>query len=727
MNQLVPRHEAKERITKLKRLIDRYRYAYHVLNKSEISDEALDSLKHELKTLEDQFPDLRTLDSPTMRVEGRVLDGFQKVRHQTPMLSLEDVFSEDEFSAWIERIARIAPGAKFSFFAEPKFDGVALSIMYQDGVLERAATRGDGLVGEDITNNARTIESVPLRLEWFGRTSVDYLDPELLSEPAKWGMNGARRRGDEKKVNLRAGKDTRETNNSRLTTHGRIEVRGEAIITKKRFSEINHKQAKKGLQIYANARNLTAGSLRQLDPRITASRKLDFFAYDIFGVDVETHHGKHEALRALGFKTAHDLESICKTQRAVFDHHQSIARTRDQLPYEIDGLVVAVDFVELFDRLGVVGKAPRGAIAFKFSPKESTTIVEDIIVQVGRTGALTPVAVLRPVSIGGVMVSRATLHNEDEITRLGVKIGDSVIVGRAGDVIPDVRLVLTGLRMGREKLFRMPRHCPVCNTAVVKPEGEVAHRCPNKNCPARHREGLYHFVSRKAFYIDGLGPKILDAFLDHGLIQDAADIFSLQEGDIAPMERFGEKSAHNLVFAIESAKTISLSRFLFALGIIHVGEELARRLAQEIAKKIKKSKIKNIVGFFQNLSVENLEHVPDVGPKVARSIHQWFHDRRNVALVEKLGMAGIKIELPAISKTAATFSSTTFVFTGELETMSRDEAKEKARALGASVSESVSRKTNFVVVGQNPGSKYAKAKKLRVKILSEKEFLKMVG
>ena len=410
--------------------------------------------------------------------------------------------------------------------------------------------------------------------------------------------------------------------------------------------------------------------MRQLDPSITSSRKLDFFAYDLFGVDFATHHEKHEALHTLGFKTARDLETVCKTQRAVFDHHNAVAKLRDQLPYEIDGLVVAADSTEVFERLGIVGKAPRGAIAFKFSPKEATTVVEDIIVQVGRTGALTPVAALRPTAIGGVTVSRATLHNE-----------------------------------------------------------EVVRRCHNKQVPARHREGLYHFVSRKAFDVDGLGPKILDAFLDHGLIQDAADLFDLAEGDIAPLERFGEKSAQNLVLAIKSAKTVSLPRFLFALGIMHVGEELARTMAQEVAKKIKNKsrlKIKNIADFFQNFSAENLENIPDVGPKVARSIHQWFHDRRNVAFLEKLERVGVEIELPVIFKAARKLSGKTFVFTGELETMSRDEAKGKARSLGAGVSESVSRKTSFVVVGTTPGSKYEKAKKLGVGILTEKEFLKML-
>ena len=390
--------EAKGRIEKLKKLIDKYRYQYHVLNKLEISEEALDSLKHELKKLEDEFPELITLDSPTQRVAGKPLKEFKKVKHQTKMMSLEDVFSEEEFSEWLTRIKKLAPRDVFHFYAEPKFDGLALSIVYEDGVLKYAATRGDGEVGEDVTQNVRTIESVPLRID----------------------------------------------------AKGRVEARGEAIITKKNFEAINRKQKKKGGQIYANSRNLAAGSLRQLDPKITASRRLDFFAYDLLGVALEKHSEEHNALRDLGFKTGDDLEERRKDAGEVFKHYKKIAERREKLAYNIDGIVVSVDGNGLFKKLGTVGKTPRGAIAFKFSPKETTTKVEDIIVQVGRTGALTPVAVLRPVEIGGVTVSRATLHNEDEIKRLGIKVGDSVIVGRAGDVIPDVRKVLKELRTGHE-------------------------------------------------------------------------------------------------------------------------------------------------------------------------------------------------------------------------------------------------------------------------------------
>ena len=660
--------EAKERIEKLKKLIDKYRYQYHVLNRLEISEEALDSLKHELKKLEDEFPELITPDSPTQRVAGKPLKEFKKIRHQVKMMSLEDVFSEDEFSKWLTRIKKLAPKDKFEFYAEPKFDGLALSIVYEDGILKYAATRGDGQIGEDVTQNVRTIESVPLKIK----------------------------------------------------QKGRLETRGEAIITKKNFELINKAQKKKGLQVYANSRNLAAGSLRQLDPTIMATRRLDFFAYDLLGMDFQRHSEEHKALRDLGFKTGGDLEGICKNQEEVFKHYKKIAERRERLLYHIDGIVISVDSNDLFKKLGVVGKAPRGAIAFKFSPKEATTKVEDIIVQVGRTGALTPVAVLTPVEIGGVTVSRATLHNEDEIKRLGAKIGDSVIVGRAGDVIPDIRKVLRELRTGHEREFHMPKHCPVCKKPIEKKEGEVQAKCVNKLCPARHREGLYHFVSRKAFNIDGLGPKILDAFLDHGLIQDASDIFELKEGDIAPLERFGEKSAENLVEAIKNSRKIALARFIYALGILHVGEETAIDLAEHFGSLKKMA----------DVSKENLESIPNVGGVMADSVYGWFREERNKNFIKKL-LRYVRIKKPAQGRSAlggkpGKLAGKIFVFTGEMESMSRDEAKAKVRVLGGDPSETVSKNTDYVVAGASPGSKYEKAKKLGVKIIDEKEFLKMI-
>ncbi len=656
------KQEAKERIEKLKKLVDKYRYQYHVLNKLEISEEALDSLKHELKKLEDEFPDLVTPDSPTQRVAGKPLKEFKKIRHETKMMSLEDVFSEEEFLEWLARVKKLAPRDIFHFYAEPKFDGLALSIIYENGVLDYAATRGDGQVGEDVTQNVRTIESVPLSIR----------------------------------------------------QKGKVEIRGEAIITKKNFETINKGQKKKGAPLYANTRNLAAGSLRQLDPKITASRRLDFFAYDLIGIEFNNHSEEHKALRDLGFKIGGDLEGICKKPEEVFSRYKKIAERREKLSYNIDGLVVSVDGNELYKKLGVIGKAPRGAVAFKFSPAETTTKIEEIIVQVGRTGVLTPVAILKPVEIGGVTVSRATLHNEDEIKRLGAKIGDSVIVGRAGDVIPDIRKVLRELRTGHEREFHMPKHCPVCKKPIERKEGEVQAKCVNKNCPARHRENLYHFVSRKAFNIDGLGPKILNAFLDHGLIQDASDIFELKEGDIAPLERFGEKSAENLVEAIKNSRKITLAGFLYALGILHVGEETAIDLAEHFGS------LEKLAG----ASKENLESIPNVGGVMAESVYGWFREERNKNFLKKL-LKYIEIKNPAKRKPGK-LAGKIFVFTGEMESMSRDEAKAKVRYLGGDPSETVSKNTDYVVAGSNPGSKFARAQRLGVKIIDEKEFLKMI-
>ncbi|MEK7162483.1 MAG: NAD-dependent DNA ligase LigA [Patescibacteria group bacterium] len=660
--------QARQRITKLKQAINKHRYEYHVLNKSSISPEALDSLKHELKKLEDEFPELITPDSPTQRVAGEPLKGFKKVLHKVPMLSLEDVFSEEEFLEWVERIKKLLrfdpATAGPEFFAELKFDGLACSLVYKNGILDRAATRGDGKVGEDVTANIRTIEAVPLRLE--------------------------------------------------KTAKGEVEVRGEVLITKKAFEKINREQKKKGGQIYANPRNLAAGSLRQLDQKITAARHLDFHAYDLVTeLGQETHSEEHKILREFGFKTDSEAR-IIKTPEELFRFKEKIEREREKLPYGIDGLVVQVNNNKLFQKLGVVGKAPRGSVAFKFSPKEATTEVKDIAVQVGRTGVLTPVAVLEPVKVGGVTISRATLHNEDEIRRLGLKVGDTVIVGRAGDVIPDVKKVLKELRRGKEKEFHMPKTCPVCGREIRKEkEGPLAY-CTNKFCPAKHRENLYHFVSRVAFDIDGLGPKIVDVLLDQGLIQDAADIFDLKEGDIQPLERFGEKSAANIVAAIKEKTRISLPRFIIALGILHVGEETAQDLADNFGSLEK----------LREASLEELESVSNIGEVVARSLYEWFRDAYNKRFLEKLLR---RVSIEKYHAPAGKLKGLIFVITGGLETMTREEAKMRIKKLGGHASETVTKETDYVVAGTEPGStKLERAKKLGVKTIDEKEFLKML-
>ena len=467
-----------------------------------------------------------------------------------------------------------------------------------------------------------------------------------------------------------------------------------------------------------------------MDPKIAASRKLDFFAYEL-ATDIGqiTHSQEHEILKILGFKTD-PLASECAGLEQVFDFYEDISRKRESLKYQIDGVVVNINDNAIFERLGVVGKAPRGAIAFKFPAAEATTVVSDIIVNVGRTGALTPVAHLKPVSIGGTTVSHASLHNQDEIKRLGLKIGDTVIVKRAGDVIPKVIEVLANLRTGKEKEFKMPKLCPVCGTAVVQKEGEVIFRCINKNCPAKNKEVLYHFVSKYAFNILGLGPKILDRLSDLGLISDAADIFSLEAGDLLPLERFAEKSADNLVNAIQANKKISLARFLYALGIIHVGEETARLFAEQVPGRITnhESRItpKNILKIFFDFSLADLQEIPGVGPKVAQSIYDYFHSSYAEKLLRKLDQAGIIIEIPEPSKKNLILAGKTFVLTGELENLTRDEAKARIRELGGEVSGSVSANTDYVVAGKEPGSKYEKAKELRVKIIGEMEFLKLL-
>src|SRR3990167_4266047 len=665
--------EAKGRIEKLKKLIDKYRYQYHVLNKLEISEEALDSLKHELKKLEDEFPELITLDSPTQRVAGKPLKEFKKVKHQTKMMSLEDVFSEEEFSEWLTRIKKLAPRDVFHFYAEPKFDGLALSIVYEDGVLKYAATRGDGEVGEDVTQNVRTIESVPLRID----------------------------------------------------AKGRVEARGEAIITKKNFEAINRKQKKKGGQIYANSRNLAAGSLRQLDPKITASRRLDFFAYDLLGVALEKHSEEHNALRDLGFKTGDDLEERRKDAGEVFKHYKKIAERREKLAYNIDGIVVSVDGNGLFKKLGTVGKTPRGAIAFKFSPKETTTKVEDIIVQVGRTGALTPVAVLRPVQIGGVTVSRATLHNEDEIKRLGLKIGDTVIVGRAGDVIPDVRKVLKELRTGREKEFHFPKE--FCGQKVVRVAGEAAYKIfyPEKY-ELVNRKRLYQFAAKNACDMEGIGPKIIGAMMDNNLISDAADLFDLKTGDLVPLERFAEKSAENVIESIQKSKTVPLNKFINALGIPHVGEETAVDIGKKLVLAKSINHPRDIVDAVSAMKLEDWRSIPNIGPTVAESIHGYFQDKNNLAFLRNLDKVGVKIVSPKASPTPQNFKGKIFVLTGGLENMTRDQAKDKIRERGGDVSSSVGKIIDYVVAGSEPGEKYERAKRLGIKIIDEKQFIKMI-
>lgn len=678
---------ARDRIDHLREAINKYRYEYHVLDKLRISEAALDSLKKELFDLEQEHPDLITPDSPTQRVAGKPLDEFRKLKHATRMLSLNDAFSEQDMRDWLDRLNNYLGEVKpLDFYCDLKMDGLAVELIYEDGLFIEGSTRGDGEVGEDITQNLRTIESIPLVLA------------STKGNPAP----------------------------------AKLIVRGECFLATKEFERINRDQEKAGEKAFANPRNVAAGAVRQLDPKITASRKLDFYGYFIVNPeeDYGTHAGRYQALREFGFKTNPE-GVVANSLDDVFKFHQQILKKRDELPFEIDGIVVTVNDNKVAEAAGVIGKAPRGAVAYKFQAAEATTIVEDIVIQVGRTGALTPVAVLKPVHVSGVTVKHSTLHNADEIDRLGLKIGDTVIVSRAGDVIPKIIKVLPELRTGKEKAFQMPTHCPIDNSTVIR-DG-VAYRCPNPECAGRYRENLYHFVGRGGFNIEGMGPKIIDRFLDEGLITDAADIFQLKVEDIKDLERFGEQSAKNIVEEVKSKKTATLPKFLYSLGILHVGEETSLVLAKHLSSRHPEQSEGprwtplSILKAFQDFSLENLQKIPDIGPKVSQSIHDWFREKQNIELVKKFNEVGIRIANYQLPVTNYKLSGKSFVLTGTLETMGRDQAKERIRVLGGEISESVSKKTSYVVAGAEPGSKYDKAQKLGVRVLNEQEFLELIS
>jgi len=685
------KEEAKERIEKLKKLIEKYRYARHVLDQELVPIEVEDSLKKELFELEQKFPEFITPDSPTQRVGGKVLEKFEKVKHPEPMLSLNDAFSEEDLKNWFERISKLLNKEeiqKIDFFCEPKLDGLAIELIYENGILKIGSTRGDGIFGENVTENLKTIESLPLRLR-----GVDEVIEDLEKE------------GEIKIADY-------------IRKHGLKEVvaRGEAIITKKNFELVNEEQKKLNLPTFANPRNLAAGSIRQLDPKITAKRRLDISVYDLVTyLDQKTHAQEHKLLHILGFKTNNKYCKLCKTLDEVVEFRNYWMHHREKLPYEIDGIVVQVNNEGIFKKLGVVGKSPRGRIAFKFPLKQTTTILKDVVFQVGRTGAVTPIAILEPVEVGGVTITKATLHNEDFIKETKIKIGDTVIVGRAGDVIPEVVGPLPDLRTGKEREIEFPKNCPVCGEPLVKPKGEVIWRCQNPKCPARERRYFYHFVN--AFGIMGLGPKIIDKLFDEGLVQDPGDLFTLKEGDLIPVERFGEKSAKNLIESIQSSKEIPLENFILALGIRNVGEKTAQDLVEFFGS------LENL----QKATFYQLQQVPDIGPTVAESIFKFFRDKRNLDFIEKLKKVGVKIlEKKKEEKKELPLKGLVFVFTGVLKSMTRGEAKKRVKNLGGETTESVSKRVNFVVVGENPGSKFEKAKKLGIKTITEEEFLKMI-
>jgi DNA ligase (NAD+) len=679
-----------ERVEKLRTVIDDLRYRYHVLDDPTVTDADYDSLMRELVEYEQQFPELQTPDSPSQRVGGKPLDKFGQVTHAYPMLSLTDAFDDNELKSWDIRNHKLVPNGEYAYYTEVKMDGLALSLVYRDGVLQTGATRGDGYVGEDVTNNVKTIRAIPLRL----RT------PELKDLPKDFSLQG------------------------------RIEVRGEVYMPKSAFETLNKQRAAQELPLFANPRNASAGSIRQLDPKITASRQLEFMAYQILvgeperQVTLACHHQEHDLAQAFGF-VSNKHNKLCHTIDEVLAFWHDFEKNRSGLPYQIDGLVVGIDSVALKHELGVVGKAPRGMIALKWPAEEVTTIVEDITINVGRTGALTPVAHLKPVVVAGSTVSRATLHNQDEVERKDIRIGDTVVIRKAGDIIPEVVKVIVELRPKQTHSFAMPTSCPICNSPVIRKEGEAVIRCTNQNCFSVQRRRLEHFVGKAAFDMDGLGPKILDRFIEEGLIESFADLFDLTIGDVEGLERFGEKSAANIIQTIQSHKAITLARFLYALGIRNVGYETAIDLASYIADQLdhKKDIAEQLLTLLPNKTTADWQSIPDVGPVVAQNIAEYFQSPEQLAFIADLLSKGVVIQLPVrqqAHKEGVTGRS--FVFTGSLTTMTRDEAKEKARVLGAEISESVSKKTDYVVVGAEPGSKYEKARQLGVTILTEEEY-----
>jgi len=666
--------DVKQEAEHLREEIRRHEELYYVHDSPEISDVEYDGLMARLQQLEAQHPELATPDSPTRRVGGRPAEGFAEYVHRRPMLSLDNSYNLEDLRAFDERCRRLADNRRLEYIAELKIDGLSLSLHYQDGVLERGVTRGDGRRGEDVTQNVRTIRSIPLKL--------------------KGGTNTA----DE------------------------IEVRGEAYLSRKNFERVNLERDEAGGARFANPRNAAAGTIRQHDPRIVAARRLDLFAYDLFAGERKafaSHWESLEWLTAAGFRVG--PRARCASIEEVIEFCNQMEAERDNLGYEIDGVVVKVNSTALQEEFGATNKSPRWAIAYKYPARQATTQVLDIIVQVGRTGALTPVAILEPVQLAGTIVARATLHNEDEIKRLDVRIGDWVMIEKSGEIIPKVLQVVTSKRIGAERPFKMPKKCPVCGGVVSRPEGEVVSRCVAADCPAQLKAQLLHFASRRAMRIEGLGGALVDQLVEKKLVRDYADLYSLTHEQIAGLERKAEKSASNLMAQIEASKTRGLAPLLFGLDIRHVGERTAGILARHFRS-------------LDNLSratVEELDDIPEIGLTVAQSARDWFDDEGNRALCDRLRAAGVQTALEsAAGSHAATqderFVGKIFVLTGKLETLTRDEAAALIEARGGRVTSSVSKKTDYVIAGEDAGSKLDKALSLGVTVFDEAQFREMI-
>ncbi|HEX8459013.1 MAG TPA: NAD-dependent DNA ligase LigA [Pyrinomonadaceae bacterium] len=662
-----------QEIETLRAELRRHEELYYVYDNPEISDADYDALMRRLQELEEAHPDLATPDSPTRRVGGRPAEGFEEYVHRRPMLSLDNSYNIEDLRAFDERVKRLADGRRLEYVAELKIDGLSISLHYEGGLLVRGVTRGDGRRGEDVTQNVRTIRSIPLRLKDDGG-AVD------------------------------------------------LEVRGEAYLSRKTFERINAEREQAEEPRFANPRNAAAGTIRQLDPKIVAARRLDLFAYDVIGGERKafpTHWEGLEWLERAGFQVSH--KRLCPSIEEVIEFCNEMEARRDELEYEIDGVVVKVNSAALQEEFGATAKSPRWAIAYKYPARQATTQVLDIIVQVGRTGALTPVAVLEPVLVAGSTVARATLHNEDEIKRLGLLRGDWVLIEKSGDVIPKVIRVVESRRTGAEKRFRLPKQCPVCGGVVSRPEGEVVSRCVAADCPAQLKARLLHYASRRAMRIEGLGDALADQFVQKRMVSDVAGLYALTEGEVAALERMAEKSAANLLAQIEASKTRDLPQLVFGLGIRHVGERTAAILARQF----------RTLDALSRATVEGLDAVPEIGLTVAESVHDWFADEGNRALCERLRAAGVRTELEARPDGGGAggeaFAGLLFVLTGKLETMTRDEAAALIEARGGRVTSSVSKKTSYVVAGEEAGSKLDKAQSLGVRVLGEAEFRELLA
>lgn len=662
--------QATKRAQELRKVLDEYHYAYHVLDKPVVSDPVFDSLTVELRAIEKQYPQLITPDSQTQRVGAKALAKFKTIEHQRPMLSLNDIFNLQDLQSWEARMHKLLNKTSLEYYAELKMDGLAMALQYENGVFVRAITRGDGRVGEDVSHTVRTIKTVPLKLRQSSKVPMEVYDF--------------------------------------------FEVRGEVIIPRAEFERINKDREIKGLPLFANPRNAGAGTIRQLDPSVAAERNLQFIAYGVEMdlPDLHTHADEHDMARELGFKVE-PHHKICQSLEEIEAYITHWEKARAKLPYQTDGLVFVINNNAEFEGLGVAGKAPRGAVAYKYPAETATTVLEDIRVSIGRTGAVTPYAVLQPVKVAGSVVRRATLHNEDEIGRKDLRIGDTVIIHKAGDIIPEVIEPIIKLRDGAEKVWQMPTE--VDGVKVVRPEGEVVARLADLTVGQVRWQELIHFVSKSAFDIDGLGEKILAQLMEEGLITSAVDIFKLKKDDLIGLERFAETSAQNLIDSIEEHSKVSLGRFIYALGIRHVGAKTASDIAENFGSLDK----------FLKAKAEVFDSIEGIGEVVSASVVRWLQSQTNQQFVQSLLSAGVEVQKQAAKKVGK-FSGTTWVFTGTMDSMSREQAQAKITALGGNATNSVSKNTSYVVVGAEPGSKYDKAKKLGVTILSEKEFNKLI-